>query len=436
MRSLNAEPRHYMTGFANEWATEAEPGALPLGRNSPQVAPLGLYAEQLSGTAFTAPRHSNRRSWLYRIRPGAMHEPFAPLALPRWKSHVTGGFDEVPTPPNQLRWDPLPLPDAPCDFLQGMVSMAGNAACGIHLYAANRSMEGRYFYNADGELLIVPQQGRLQIATELGTLDVEPQEICVVPRGVRFAVTLLDGTARGYVCENYGELLKLPDLGVIGSNGLANPRDFQTPVAAYEDLEGDFELVAKLRGHFWTARIGHSPLDVVAWHGNYAPYKYDLRRFNTIGSISYDHPDPSIFLVLQSPTALPGVDALDFVIFPPRVLVAQDTFRPPWFHRNFASEFMGLIEGAYDAKAEGFVPGGASLHNCMSGHGPDADTFDKASKADTKQAHYIDNTMAFMFETPAVIQPSAYAMETVQLQHEYYRCWQGLQKHFKPQDKA
>lgn len=429
------DTRHYMTGFANEWATEAIAGALPVGRNSPQVAPLGLYAEQLSGTAFTAPRHSNRRSWLYRIRPGAMHEPFAAMQLPLWKSHVNGGFDEVPTPPNQLRWDPLPMPAEPRDFIEGMVSMAGNAACAIHLYAANRSMEGRYFYNADGELLIVPQQGRLTVATELGVLNVEPQEICVVPRGVRFAVHLPDGTARGYVCENYGELLKLPDLGVIGSNGLANPRDFQTPVAAYEDKEGDFELVAKLRGHFWTARIGHSPLDVVAWHGNYAPYKYDLRRFNTIGSISYDHPDPSIFLVLQSPTALAGVDSLDFVIFPPRVLAMQDTFRPPWFHRNFASEFMGLIEGAYDAKAEGFVPGGASLHNCMSGHGPDADTFEKASRADTTKAHYITETMAFMFETPAVIQPTQYALDTVQLQHEYYRCWQGLKKHFNPQGK-
>ena len=434
MTTCAAEPRHYMTGFANEWATEAIAGALPVGRNSPQVAPLGLYAEQLSGTAFTAPRHSNRRSWLYRIRPAAMHQPFVAMALPLWKSHVTGGFDEVPTPPNQLRWDPLPMPGQPRDFIDGMVSMAGNAACGIHLYAANRSMQGRYFYNADGELLIVPQQGRLTIATELGVLDVAPQEICVVPRGVRFAVHLPDGEARGYVCENYGELLKLPDLGVIGSNGLANPRDFETPVAAYEDVEGDFELVAKLRGHFWTAKIGHSPLDVVAWHGNYAPYKYDLRRFNTIGSISYDHPDPSIFLVLQSPTALPGVDALDFVIFPPRVLVAQDTFRPPWFHRNVASEFMGLIHGAYDAKAEGFVPGGASLHNCMSGHGPDADTFAKASCADTRQAHYIADTMAFMFETPAVIQPTQYALGTVQLQPEYYRCWQGLKKHFQSAD--
>ena len=431
MTTTSAE-RQYMTGFASEWATEAIAGALPQGRNSPQVAPLGLYAEQLSGTAFTAPRHSNRRSWLYRIRPGAMHLPFLPMELPRWKSHVTGGFDEVPTPPNQLRWDPLPLPAESTDFIEGMVSMAGNASCGIHLYAANRNMQGRYFYNADGELLIVPQLGRLTIATELGTLDVEPQEIAVVPRGVRFAVHLPDGEARGYVCENYGELLKLPDLGVIGSNGLANPRDFQTPAAAYEDVEGDFELVAKLRGRFWSARIGHSPLDVVAWHGNYAPYKYDLRRFNTIGSISYDHPDPSIFLVLQSPSALPGVDTLDFVIFPPRVLAMQDTFRPPWFHRNFASEFMGLIHGAYDAKAEGFVPGGASLHNCMSGHGPDADTFAKASAADTTKPHYITDTMAFMFETPEVIQPTRYALETVQLQHEYYRCWQGLKKYFNP----
>jgi homogentisate 1,2-dioxygenase len=310
--------------------------------------------------------------------------------------------------------------------------MAGNAACGIHVYAANRSMGQRFFYNADGELLIVPQHGRLKLATELGVLVVEPQEIAVIPRGVRFQVQLLDGTARGYVCENFGALFKLPDLGVIGSNGLANPRDFATPVAAYEDREGAFELVAKFNGQFWRADIGHSPLDVVAWHGNYAPYKYDLRRFNTIGSISYDHPDPSIFLVLQSPSNAPGVDDIDFVIFPPRVLVAQDTFRPPWFHRNVASEFMGLVHGAYDAKAEGFVPGGASLHNCMTGHGPDAPTFDKASAADTSQPHYVTDTMAFMFETPAIIQPTRFALEGGLLQPHYADCWQGLQKHFNP----
>jgi homogentisate 1,2-dioxygenase len=420
----------YQSGFANEFATEALPGALPEGRNSPQQAPYGLYAEQLSGTAFTAPRHANRRSWLYRIRPAAMHLPFEHMENSRWLSR----FDEVPTPPNQLRWDSLPIPGAsePTDFVAGMVTMAGNASCGIHLYAANCSIDTRFFYNADGEMLIVPQEGRLVLATELGVLEVEPQEIAVIPRGVRFQVSLPDGQARGYVCENYGALFKLPDLGVIGSNGLANPRDFRTPVAAYEDREGEFELVAKFNGHLWKAAIDHSPLDVVAWHGNYAPYKYDLRRFNAIGSISYDHPDPSIFLVLQSTTDTPGVDAIDFVIFPPRVLTMQNTFRPPWFHRNFASEFMGLIHGAYDAKAEGFMPGGASLHNCMSGHGPDADTFAKASTADTSKPDYITGTMAFMFETPTVIQPTRFALETVQLQHEYYRCWQGLKKNFDP----
>ena len=425
---MTTESTAYMSGFANEFATEALPGALPEGRNSPQRAPYGLYAEQVSGTAFTAPRHANRRSWLYRIRPAAVHEPFERID----SGLLLSRFDEVPTPPNQMRWDPMPMPSAPTDFVSGLVTMAGNAGCAIHVYAANRSMDARYFYDADGELLIVPQHGRLVLATELGTLEVEPQEIAVIPRGVRFQVRLPDGQARGYVCENYGALLQLPDLGVIGSNGLANPRDFRTPVAAYEEREGDFELVAKFHGDLWRARIGHSPLDVVAWHGNYAPYKYDLRRFNTIGSISYDHPDPSIFLVLQSPSATPGVDTLDFVIFPPRWLSMENTFRPPWFHRNFASEFMGLIHGAYDAKAEGFAPGGASLHNCMTGHGPDADTFAKASAADTTRPDHITDTMAFMFETPAVIQPTRFALETRQLQHEYYRCWQGLQKHFDP----
>ncbi len=430
---MTLETLHYQTGFANEFATEALAGALPDGRNSPQRAPYGLYAEQLSGTAFTAPRHANRRSWLYRIRPAAVHLPFEPVKEPgggRWLSR----FDEVPTPPNQLRWDPLPIPDIaqPTDFIDGMVTMAGNAACGIHVYAANRSMENRFFYDADAELLIVPQQGRLVLATELGVLEVEPQEIAVIPRGVRFQVRLPDGAARGYVCENFGALFKLPDLGVIGSNGLANPRDFRTPVAAFEDREGEFELLARFQGQLWRAAIGHSPLDVVAWHGNYAPYKYDLRRFNTIGSISYDHPDPSIFLVLQSASDTPGVDTIDFVIFPPRWLAMENTFRPPWFHRNFASEFMGLIHGAYDAKAEGFMPGGASLHNCMSGHGPDADTFAKASVADTTRPAHVTNTMAFMFETPAVIQPTRFALETAQLQPEYFRCWQGLKKQFDP----
>jgi homogentisate 1,2-dioxygenase len=427
----------YQSGFGNEFATEAVAGALPPGQNSPQQAPMGLYAEQLSGTAFTAPRGANRRSWLYRIRPAAVHEPFRQIDNGRIESRFDVVSPPVPTPPNQLRWDPLPMPKAPTDFVDGLVTMAGNGdpaamtGCAIHIYAINRSMQ-RFFYDADGELLIVPQHGRLRIDTELGRIDVEPQEIAVVPRGVRFRVGLGDGAARGYVCENYGALLRLPDLGPIGSNGLANPRDFLTPHAWYEDREGSFELVAKFMGNLWAADIDHSPLDVVAWHGNYAPYKYDLRRFNTIGSTSFDHPDPSIFLVLQSQTDTPGTDNLDFVIFPPRWLVMEHTFRPPWFHRNVASEFMGLIHGVYDAKAEGFLPGGASLHNCMSGHGPDADTFAKASKADTSKPHKIADTMAFMFETRAVIRPTRVALDSAQLQHEYFRCWEDLPKRFRP----
>jgi len=427
-----AHPSGYLSGFGNEFATEALPGALPQHRNSPQQVAYGLYAEQLSGTAFTAPRSHNRRSWLYRIRPAAVHGSFVPLDAPRLVSR----FDNA-APPNQLRWSPLPMPTTPTDFIDGWVTMAGNGSaesmtgCAVHLYAANQSMDGRYFYNADAELLIVPQLGRLRIATELGVLDVEPQEIAVIPRGVRFQVTLPDGHARGYLCENFGALLQLPDMGPIGSNGLANPRDFLTPTAQYEDVEGDFELVTKFGGRLWRAPIGHSPLDVVAWHGNYAPYKYDLRHFNAIGSISYDHPDPSIFLVLQAPSDTPGVDTLDFVIFPPRWLVAEDTFRPPWFHRNVASEFMGLIHGAYDAKADGFVPGGSSVHNCMSGHGPDAATFDKASSADTRQPHKVGDTMAFMFETRNVLVPTEQALASPQLQGDYQGCWAGITKRFR-----
>jgi len=423
----------YQSGFGNSFATESVAGTLPVGRNSPQRVAHGLYAEQLSGTAFTAPRSENRRSWLYRIRPAAMHGTFEPFA----QNQFHNDFGSGPVTPDQLRWNPLPFSDAPTDFVDGLVTMAGNGSpaalhgIGIHLYAANRDMQGRFFYDADGELLIVPQQGRLQLETELGVLEVEPQEIAVIPRGVRFRVALPDGSARGYVCENFGALMRLPDLGPIGSNGLANPRDFLSPQAAFEENEGAFELIAKFQGHLWRADIGHSPLDVVAWHGNYAPYKYDLRRFNAIGSISFDHPDPSIFLVLTSPSDTPGIGNLDFAIFPPRWLVAQDTFRPPWFHRNVASEFMGIVHGIYDAKAEGFLPGGCSLHNCMTGHGPDAATFEKASHADLSKPDVITDTMAFMFETRGVIRPTQQALDAEHRQRDYQACWAGLQKHFQ-----
>ena len=426
------EQCEYQTGFGNEFASEALSGALPVGRNSPQKVAYGLYAEQLSGTAFTAPRSENRRSWLYRIRPSAMHEPFRMIDPGR----IVSDWMAQPATPNQLRWDPLPMAATPCDFVEGLITMAGNgdaheqSGAGIHMYAANRSMQQRVFYDADAELLIVPQQGRHRFVTEMGVIEAEPQEIVVIPRGVRFRLELPAGEVRGYVCENFGANFRLPDLGPIGSNGLANPRDFLTPVAAYEEVDAPTEMIAKFMGNLWSAQMDHSPLDVVAWHGNYAPYKYDLGRFNAIGSISYDHPDPSIFLVLHSASDTAGVSNIDFVIFPPRVLSMRNTFRPPWFHRNIASEFMGLIRGRYDAKAEGFAPGGASLHNSFSGHGPDAETFERASTADLSKPDVIEDTMAFMFETRRVQRPTKHALESAQLQDEYYRCWQGLKKNF------
>jgi homogentisate 1,2-dioxygenase len=418
----------YLSGFGNEHATEAVPGALPVGQNSPQRPPLGLYAEQISGTPFTVPRRDARRVWLYRIRPSANHPPYR-----RIDNALLCGALAEPTP-NRLRWDPLPIPDAPTDFLAGLTTLLANAdaASGggvtIHLYRANRPMQ-RIFWNADGELLIVPQQGRLAIDSELGRLAVAPGEIAVMPRGVRFRVALPDGTARGYVCENHGAALRLPELGPIGANGLANPRDFLAPTAWFEDRDEPTEVVQKFQGALWATELDHSPLDVVAWHGNLAPCKYDLARFMVINTVSFDHPDPSIFTVLTSPTDTPGAANVDFAIFAPRWMVAEHTFRPPWFHRNVMNEFMGLIHGAYDAKAGGFVPGGASLHGCMAAHGPDAESTRRAMAAELVP-HKLDNTLAFMFETRQALRPTRFALETPALQRDYDACWRGLDKRF------
>jgi len=422
----------YQTGFGNNFSSEALPGALPLGRNSPQKAPYGLYAELLSGSAFTAPRAENRRTWVYRIRPSAMHKPFV-----RIDNHLLRGapFDEMAPPPTQLRWNPLPIPVLPTDFVEGMVTMAGNGdaatqtGMAAHIYAANRSMTERAFCNADGEMLIVPQQGRLRLVTELGVLETAPGEIALIPRGMRFRADLPDGPSRGYICENFGAAFRLPELGPIGSNGLANARDFLTPVAAYEERDTPHELVTRFAGNLWSATMAHSPLDVVAWHGNLTPCKYDLANFMVIGSTSFDHPDPSIYTVLTSPSDTAGTANADFVIFPPRWLVGENTFRPPWYHRNVMSEFMGLIHGVYDAKAEGFVPGGASLHNAWVAHGPDAETFERASNA-RLEPHKVKDTMAFMFETRYALRPTRRAIEAPELQQNYFECWQGLQKHF------
>lgn len=418
----------YQSGFGNHFQSEALEGALIKGRNSPQKVPYGLYAEQLSGSAFTAPRHVNLRSWLYRIRPSVLHSEFTLLAQPYL---VSSPYHTVPTSPTQMRWNPMPYPSVSCDFIQGLVTLAGHDGAAIHLYAANTSMKKDYFYNSDGDFLIVPQEGGLRFKTEFGVLDVVPGEIVVIQRGIKFQVILKDEKARGYICENFGAPFKLPELGVIGANGLANSRDFQTPTAAFEKDTGQFRLITKFQGHLWAAEILHSPLDVVAWHGNYVPYKYDLSRFNTINTVSYDHPDPSIFTVLTSASDTLGVANVDFVIFPPRWMVAQDTFRPPYYHRNIMSEYMGLIFGTYDAKQTGFLPGGGSLHNCMSAHGPDASGFHQATAAELKPEYY-DNTLAFMFESRHIWKLTPHALNADFCQKNYLECWQGLGVNFSP----
>lgn len=422
----------YLSGFGNVHSTEARQGALPIGQFSPQRCPFDLYAEKFSSAAFTAPRVTNAHSWFYRIRPSVVHGAFRRQPD---KKVLTAPLTDVETPPDQLRWNPMPIPAAPTDFVDGLFTVAANGdvkaqvGMGIHFYLANQSMTNRYFYNADGELLLVPQEGGLMLHTECGVIELDPGEIAVIPRGLKFRVALTGANARGYVCENYGARLTLPERGPVGSDGFANDRDFLAPVAAFEDREGQFELQVKFQGRLYACEIGHSPLDVVAWTGTSYPYKYDLARFNTIGSISYDHPDPSIFTVLTSPSDTPGTANVDFVIFPDRWMVAENTFRPPWYHRNLMSEFMGLIRGTYDAKEEGFLPGGASLHNCMSPHGPDTGAFAKATSSTLRPEHY-QNTLAFMFESRYVIEPTRQALESGYLQNNYRDCWQDLKRHY------
>ena len=425
----------YQSGFGNGFETEALAGALPIGRNSPQQCAYGLYAEQLSGSPFTAPRMANERSWLYRIRPTVKHwGAFRPAPPSLWR---TAPCAEIVVPPALMRWDPLHALAPGLSFIDGMVTIttsgdaSASAGMAAHVYVAGRDMVDEYFTNADGELLIVPQEGRLHLATEFGLIDLTPGEIAVIPRGVKFRVSLPDGTARGYVCENYGGAFTLPERGPIGANCLANTRDFMTPHAWYEDREVSSGLTLKYGGTLWQADIGQSPLDVVAWHGNYAPYKYDLRRYSPVGPLLFDHADPSIFTVLTAPSETPGTANIDFVCFPDRWLVAEDTFRPPWYHINVMSEFMGLIYGQYDAKPRGFVPGGFSLHNAMLPHGPDADAFESASAA-TLVPRKLEGTMAFMFESRHRQAVTRAAAESPCLQHDYMDCWSGLARKFAP----
>ncbi|KAJ1951227.1 hypothetical protein EC988_004105 [Linderina pennispora] len=437
--ATHSDPYEYQPGFGNHFSSEALPGALPVGQNTPQVCPYGLYAEQLSGTAFTVGRAGNQRTWLYRIHPAVVHKPFEPF-LPG-QHQVVGSFDAHTTEitPTQIRWLPFEIPESePLDFVTGLRTIGGagdtalKSGLAVHIYTATQSMDKRAFCNSDGDLLIVPQQGRLDVQTEFGPIMVAPNEIAVIQRGIRFSVGLPDGPSRGYILEVYDNHFELPDLGPIGANGLANPRDFQTPTAKYEHTSDSWEIVNKYQGEMFAAQQDHSPFDVVAWHGNYAPYKYDLANFNVINSVSYDHIDPSIFTVLTCKSAHPGTAVADFVVFPPRFEVQQHTFRPPYFHRNCMSEFMGLIHGEYEAKKGGFLPGGASLHSMMTPHGPDAKTVENATTRDLLPGRVADNTMAFMFESMFQLRVTKWAVEHKQRDHDYYKAWQNIPITFNP----
>lgn len=424
----------YMPGFGNDFETEALKGALPQGMNSPQKCAYGLYGEQLTGTAFTAPSHQNERTWCYRIRPSVKHVGrFKKIKLPYWKSapHVLEDVASL----GQYRWGPIPHAKEALTWLTGMKTMttAGDVYTQVgmatHVYLVTQSMKDEYFFSADSELLVVPQEGKLRFCTELGVIDVEPSEIAILPRGLVYRVEVIDGPARGFVCENYGQKLELPGRGPIGANCMANRRDFKSPIAAFEDRDANSRVVAKWQGQFHETFIDHSPLDVVAWHGNYAPVKYDLKTYCPVGSILFDHPDPSIFTVLTAPSGVPGTANIDFVLFRERWMTMEKTFRPPWYHKNIMSELMGNIYGEYDAKPDGFAPGSVSLHNMMIPHGPDNGAFEKATHSDLKPEK-LDNTMSFMFETRFPQHLTKYAADEAPLQDDYSECWDSLEKHF------
>lgn len=414
----------YLQGFGNYHQTEAVQGALPNNQNSPHHCNLGLYAEQLNGTAFTRQRHVNLHSWLYRILPSVAQGSYRPYG-----KDIIKPFVETLSP-NAVRWDPIfSTLSKPTEFVDGLFHMAGSHLIQTYVYACNQSMTNRYFSNNDGEMLFVPYLGKINLHTEMGKLAIHPGMIAVIPRGIRFKVEVIDSEARGYICENAGSPLTLPQLGPIGANGLANPRHFNYPTAAYESKDVESMLVCKYQHQLWMATFNHSPLNVVAWHGNYAPYSYDLSLFNTINTVSFDHPDPSIFTVLTSESDTLGVSNLDFVIFPPRWMVAEHTFRPPYYHRNYMNELMGLVYGEYDAKKEGFTPGGISIHNCMTPHGPDFSTYEATVNQKLEPEEY-ENTLAFMFETRDIWQVTQEAMSHPSFQKNYIQCWEGFKQEF------
>jgi homogentisate 1,2-dioxygenase len=425
----------YLAGFGRALQSEALPGALPRAQNSPRPAPYGLYCESINGTAFTVRRAENRRTWLYRIRPSLVQSRLEPATRPR----LAGRFDDGLTAPNLTRWRPLPLPPAeqPTDFVDGLATLAGagdphlRTGLAIHLYAANADMRDRCFYDADGDLLLVPELGALRIRTELGWLRVRPGELAIMPRGIKFSVELPDGASRGVVLELYGNGFRLPERGPIGANGLADERHFLAPVAAYEDRAcPGYEVLVKHGGQLFRATIDHVPYDVVAWHGNHVPCKYDLAHFNAMGSVSFDHPDPSILTVLTCPLDDHGNNMADVLVFSGRWEVAEHTFRPPYYHRNVATEFSYIV--ALPEPYSGFEKGAYFLSPSMTPHGISGRAHRQALEADDAPRRLPDGSIWVMFETALGLRLTPWAMASGNRDDAYHELWTDMPATFSP----
>lgn len=434
MRIVEEGVLKYMTGFGNEFETEALPNALPVGQNSPQKPAYGLYSELFSATTFPAPRARNRRTYMFRIHPSVQAPKYSRIDN---SLIATPPFDTVPTP-NNMRWDAFEIGGEDADFIDGLATICGvggpiaQSGMAMHIYRVTRSMSDRVFTNNDGEMIVMPQQGALRFVTELGVLEAAPGAIVILPKGIRFRVELPEGPARGFVCENFSQAFHLPELGLIGSNGLANAADFYAPVAAYEDRNTPCELVQKYAGNLWATELPYSPLDVVAWRGNCAPMLYDAEKFVALGTATVDHPDPSIFCALTS-----GGDAVlgpnvDMLILPPRWLVAEHSFRPPGFHRNCVCEMVALIKGRHQGKTGGFGPGGFSIHNNFAPHGPDVNTVQMAREEELKPMK-LEGTLAFLFETRFPLAVTPFAHEAKENQADVVAMWQGFPHLFSPE---
>jgi homogentisate 1,2-dioxygenase len=424
-------------GFCNFHESETLPGALPVDQNSPRSSPYGLYAEQLNATGFVAPREANRRSWMYRIRPSAEQGPLAPLAHER----LRGDFSGEPVEANLAGWGPLPFPASPTDFVDGLATLGGAGSpssrrgYAVHLYAANRGMEDRCFSDADGDLLLLPEEGSLTLLTELGVLQVHPGQLALVPRGVRFSVLLGGSRARGYVGESFGRPFSLPERGPVGANGLADARHFRGPVARHEErLCPGYRVTVKLGGALFEATQDHSPFDVVAWHGNHFPTVYDLAAFSPAGNARVDHIDPSIHTVLTSPLDEAGANGLDLVVFTPRWDATEHTFRPPYFHRNVATELNGIIREVASAGSP-FARGCCFLTPSFTPHGVLATGVERTLALDDERADQArrsaDSSLWFQFESTLPFSPTAWARTAPNRVDDWPLVWGAYRRHFR-----